>query len=184
MVRNWGVFTCYNCYDVVTLATLHSQSSNLHGKHGTSLQRKDVVSRSTCQCVCSIGTLLWVSQIHVYILTVSFLQIHWCMVEMSLAPRLGLPYTYAAKQTPLHVSPYHAYSQLAGHSRMKFWIHHKKGFYLHNLFILGPRVQKSHFVLTDRCQIYGLPLTSHVISGQNWEAQICAKLTWEVNGSP
>ena len=46
-------------------------------------------------------------------------------------------------------------------------IHHKKdGFFLHNIFILGPKVQKSHVVLTDHCQIYGLPLTFHVILTQ------------------
>ena len=64
-------------------------------------------------------------------------------------------------------------SRLAGHSKIELWLLHKKdGFFLHNLFILGPKVQKSHAVLTDHCQIYGLPLTSHVISAQNWEAQI------------
>ncbi len=47
-------------------------------------------------------------------------------------------------------------------------IHHKKdGFFLHNIFIWCLEVQKSDVVLTDHCQIYGLPLTSHVISGQN-----------------
>ena len=64
-------------------------------------------------------------------------------------------------------------------------IHHKKdGFFLHNIFVWCLKVQKSNVVLTDYCQIYGLPLTSHVISGQNREVQILAKITWDVNGSP
>ena len=64
-------------------------------------------------------------------------------------------------------------------------IHHKKdGFFLHNFFIWCLKVRKSDVVLTDYCQIYGLPLTSHVISGQNREVQILAKITWDVNGSP
>ncbi len=43
-------------------------------------------------------------------------------------------------------------------------IHHKKdGFFLHNIFIWCLEVQKSDVVLTEHCQIYGLPLTSHVI---------------------
>ncbi len=43
-------------------------------------------------------------------------------------------------------------------------IHHKKmDFFLHNIFIWCLEVQKSDVVLTDNCQIYGLPLTSNVI---------------------
>ncbi len=46
----------------------------------------------------------------------------------------------------------------------KVSIHHKKdGFFLHNIFIWCIEVQKSDVVLTDHCQIYGLPLTSYVI---------------------
>ncbi len=76
-------------------------------------------------------------------------------------------------------------SQLAGQSKMQFWIHHKKDeFFLHNFFIWCLKVQKSNVVLTEYCQIYGLPLTPHVISGQNWEVEILPKITWDVNGSP
>ncbi len=46
-------------------------------------------------------------------------------------------------------------------------------------------VKKSDVVLTDHCQIYGLPLTSPVILGQKQGVQILAKITWDViNGSP
>ncbi len=44
--------------------------------------------------------------------------------------------------------------------------------------------QYSHVVLTDHCQIYGLPLTCHVILTQIWASQFWAEITWDVNGSP
>ncbi len=97
----------------------------------------------------------------------------WLHIETNIKPFLCTFLTYKIT------------SRLAGHWKIEFWIHHKKdGFFLHNLFILGQKVRKSHVVLTDHCQIYGLPLTSHVISAKNWEAHIWVKITWDVNGSP
>ncbi len=64
-------------------------------------------------------------------------------------------------------------------------VHRKKdGSFLQNLFIWYPEVQKSDVVPTDHSQIYGLPLTSHIILGQNRGVLILAKITWDVNGSP
>ncbi len=64
-------------------------------------------------------------------------------------------------------------------------IHHKKvEFFLLNFFIWCLMIQKSNVVLTDYCKIYGLPLTSHVISGQNEEIQILAKITWDAKAGP
>ncbi len=63
--------------------------------------------------------------------------------------------------------------------------HHKKdGFFLHNFFIWCLKVRKSNVVLTDHCQIYGLPLTSHVILARIRTSQFWLVITWDVNGSP
>ncbi len=42
---------------------------------------------------------------------------------------------------------------------------------------------QSDVVLTENCQIYGLPLTSHVILGKNRDVQILAKITWHKSDS-
>ena len=40
------------------------------------------------------------------------------------------------------------------------------GFFLQNIFICCLMDQENHVLLTDYCQFYGFPLTSHVISAQ------------------
>ncbi len=64
------------------------------------------------------------------------------------------------------------------------WQTPKRGVFSSEFVFWYLKVGKSNAVLTDYCQIYGLPLTFHVISGQNREVPILAKIIWDVIGSP
>ncbi len=59
----------------------------------------------------------------------------------------------------------------------------KMDFFPQNIFVWALEVQKSHVVLTDYCQFYGLPLTSHVILSKNCNQKICWKLGRNNTGS-
>ena len=67
-----------------------------------------------------------------------------------------------------------AFGWLAGHSKMQFWLHHKKRWtFSSQLCYLGPCCTWpcSDVVLTDHCQVCRLPLASYVIynMGCQWE---------------
>ncbi len=79
-----------------------------------------------------------------------FLEKYRILVKTVL--RLKIQIAYDGSSCVLYMctlpgSWFKGYSRLAGHSKIELWLHLKKdGFFLHNLFILGPKVQKSHVV--------------------------------------